>query len=102
MPIWYNPLGTRAVIDGVVQLAAGASTIFGFNGIVHFSWPAAGPSQAFFEFSFNGGITWVTLITFNVGDVAESVMVATGITRVRRAAVGVGTWPITFGGWRFQ
>ena len=78
--------------------------MFGFNGIVHLAWPAGSPSIGYFEFSFDGGGTWVTLITFAAAPlvVDEGVMVATGITRFRREAVGGGTVPIRFGGWRFQ
>lgn len=101
MGVWYNPLGTRVIQQGVIQLAAGAIFVFGFNGMVHLDWPAGAPSQAYFEFQWGTGI-WATLITFPIaGGQAISVMVANGLTRVRRQAAGVGNWAIRYGGWQF-
>lgn len=101
MGVWYNPLGTRVIQQGTVPLAAGAVFVFGFNGMVHLDWPAGAPSQAYFEFDYGAGV-WVTLFTFLVGGGQMiSVMVANGLTRVRRQAAGVGLWNIRFGGWQF-
>ncbi len=100
----YNPLGTRAVQQGNVMLAALAIFVFGFNGIVHLSWPAGGPpgSQVFFEFDRGFGL-WETTYTFPAGGgTLMNAMVATGIVRLRRDGLGGGNWPMRYGGWRFQ
>ena len=102
MPVFYNPLGTRVVQWGAVLLAPGAVFVFGFNGVVHLDWPAGAPSQAYFDFSPDGGITWFVLITFPIAGAAEnSIMVANGITRIRRQAAGVGLWQMRWGGYQF-
>lgn len=102
MPVWYNPLGTRAVEFGTVNLAPNASLVFGFNGILHLFWAGPAPSLAYFQFTSDAGATWDTLYTFALaGGQMISVMVATGITRVRRQNAGGGVHPIQYGGWRF-
>ena len=101
MGVWYNPLGTRIPQAATIQLAAGGIFVFAFNGIVHLDWPAGAPSQAYFEFQWGTGV-WVTLFTFLPGGGQMlSVMVANGLTRIRRQALGVGNWAIRYGGFQF-